>query len=210
MTNAIREKQKQRMEFLKELYERSGGDPMMIFPDQEIGDSVGLSRTECQQVIHYLMKEGLVDGTIDQALSISHYGIKEYESAATRPDEPTNHFMPMSLIYVETMTNSQIQQGTVGSHQHGEWSRDEFKTIAKIVRLIRADLGSLELNRDDQAQIEIDLKTLELQQSAPRPNTSAMRHTLSSIRSILESAAGSATASGIGEASRLIRSIVGE
>jgi hypothetical protein len=50
-------------------------------------------------------------------IGMTHQGVLEMEQAQAAPEKPTEHFPPINFIHIEHMTQSQIQQGTIGSVQ---------------------------------------------------------------------------------------------
>ena len=54
-----------------------------------------------------------------EIVNLTHSGIREVEQAHRQPDEPTQHLAPINLVSVtaHTITNSPIQQGSLGATQ---------------------------------------------------------------------------------------------
>jgi hypothetical protein len=193
--DTIAERTAKRFRFLKYLYERTGGSETEIVPDVEAMRGSGLSKHDFDLVCDYLLKEGLIDGTLD-AVCITHAGVVEVEAALSQPDKPTEHF-PVNIIHIERMSDSQIQQGTAGSTQSGSFASLDLAAVAEFLRELRTQLPHLGLTGDDEAVAQSDIATIETQLSSPRPKVEIIKESLRSIRSIAEGTAGSLAASGI-------------
>ena len=193
--DGIAEQKLRRFRFLKYLYERTGGSETEIVPDDEAMQGSGLSKHDFDLVCDYLLKEGLIDGTLD-AVCITHAGVMEVEAALTQPDKPTEHF-PVNVIHIEQMSHSQIQQGTAGSTQSGTFTSLNLAAVAECVRGLSDQLPGLGLAGDDEAVARGDIATIETQLSSPRPKVEIIKESLRSIRNIADGAVGSMAASGI-------------
>jgi hypothetical protein len=191
----IAEQKLRRFRFLKYLYERTGGSETEIVPDDEAMRGSGLSKGDFDLVCDYLLKEGLIDGTLD-AVCMTHSGVVEIEAALTRPDKPTEHF-PVNIIHIEQMSQSQIQQGTADSRQVGTFMSLDLAVVAEFVRGLKDQLPQLGLTGDDEAVAQSDIATIETQLSSPRPKVEIIKESLRSIRNVAEGAVGSMAASGI-------------
>jgi hypothetical protein len=125
---------------------------------------------------------------------IKHEGIKEIEKALSKPDEPTEHFLPINYIYVEQMNGSQIQQGSNQSTQNGNYSSNDFEAILKFIADLKGKIAELKLDRDTQKEANSEIETIESQIRSPRPKSGIIKECLLTIRSILEGAAGNVIA----------------
>ena len=141
----IAEQKVRRFQFLKYLYERTGGSETELVPDDEALQGSGLSKPDFDLVCEYLLNEGLIGGTLD-AVCMTHAGMVEIEAALTRPDKPTEHF-PVNIIHIEQMHQSQIQQGTVASTQSGTFTSLDLAAVAEFIRGLKDQLPQLGLSR---------------------------------------------------------------
>jgi len=92
MSNSI-EKQSQRFEFLKLVYDTTQGIQNKLVNMWDIGEELGLDKQTIEAVAQYLVGEGLIKvWTFGGSLSITQLGIKEIERATTDLPEPTEHF----------------------------------------------------------------------------------------------------------------------
>jgi len=193
--SGVSEQKLRRFRFLKYLYERTGGSETEIVPDAEAMRGSGLSKDDFGLVCDYLLKEGLIEGTLD-AVCLTHAGVVEVEAALSQPDRPTEHF-PVNIIHIEQMSHSQIQQGTVDSEQSGTFTSLDLAEVAEFVAGLKTILPQLRLTGHDEGIAQSDIATIETQLSSPRPNVGIIKESLRSIRNIAEGALGSMTASAI-------------
>jgi len=193
--DAIAEQKLRRFRFLKYLYEKTSGCETEIVPDAEAMRGSGLSKHDFDLVCDYLLKEGLIDGTLD-AVCLTHPGVVEVEAALSKPDKPTEHF-PVNIIHVEQMFHSQIQQGTADSTQSGTFASLDLAAVAEFVGGLKAVVSQLGLSGDDEAVAQSDIATIETQLSSPQPKVEIIKESLRSIRNIAEGTVGSMAASGI-------------
>lgn len=193
----INQKRSNRLRFLNELYERADGCRSHYVDFIDLGQHLGFDVAEVVSIIQYLHGEHLVE-TTSGAVALSHYGIKEVEQARTRPEEPTEHFPPaVNIIHVQSMVGSVIQQGGQVTTQVVHFDLAESDTMRHFVAEIHGALANLRLSEDQMKELHSDLATIESQLSSPRVKPGIIRETLSSVRNVLEGAAGSAVAAGL-------------
>lgn len=78
--DSIEEINKKRFDFLKKLYELSGGNEHKLFNMWEIGDQLGFDHDLTISIAQYLKGEGLLGfRALGGIISITHYGTKEVE-----------------------------------------------------------------------------------------------------------------------------------
>lgn len=192
--NRFQEVNRKRFELLRHLYEKSEGDRYNMVELFELAEEVGIERDEAHPIADYLAGEGLLTFETLRKISITHEGIVEIERALSEPDEPTDFFPPMNVIYVESMSNSQIQQATSGSTQVYSYSDEQLRSLQEFIRDTRHRIPELELDEGTADELEAELSTLEAQSTSPRPKHRIIGEAASSIRAILENAAGAAIA----------------
>jgi hypothetical protein len=100
----LEQRRKQRFEFMRCLYEMSRGSERLLFYDHEVGDAVGLARTEAEAAAQYLAEKGLVRVVMGHIISISHAGADELETALEQPQQATAHFPPAQSIAWKAVT----------------------------------------------------------------------------------------------------------
>lgn len=195
MANNIQETQRKRFQFLQKLFDVTEGSEYESVNLWELGDELGFSRPETDKIDDFLKGEGLIEHiAMGGTIGITHRGIVEVESALSKPDEPTTYFPPINYIHVEHMVGSQIQQGTSQSSQVLTYSGTDFEAIHKLISDLKSQLSELKLNAETQAEVESDIATIEAQIKSPRPKSTIIKESLLSLRTILESAAGSVIA----------------
>jgi hypothetical protein len=190
----IRETRTKRFAFLHALYEEAGGDVSEAVLKQEVGDVLGFDSELVDRIVMYLAEEGLIVWVSQGYVALAHNGLMEVERAMLAPSQPTEHFPPFVVNYINvgTMTGSQIQQGTSGSTQTLE--AGQLDAIRQVLADIRDLLSSIDLEEDAERELQSELATVEAQLASPRPKLGIVREALSSTRSILEGAAGGAAA----------------
>ena len=133
---------------------------------------------------------------LEWALSLEKRGILGEGMAFTAQEKETAHSVYHIGNFIGSMTDSQIQQDAENSSQSYEKSID--------LQAVRAVLGELQVRKeelrlaiDDQRRLDELLKDIGKEGDSPNPKTGVVREGLSSIRSIVEGAAGSALFQGI-------------
>ncbi len=112
----IEEKNKKRLIFLKKLYEFVQADRFKPVYGHQIGEQLGFDEKETERIVQYLDGEGLIQyfGNVGEFM-LTHKGIKKVEFSSGI-DSSEKH-STKQVIKVNTMINSQIQQGTENSTQ---------------------------------------------------------------------------------------------
>ncbi len=191
----VKELQRKRFEFLKRLYELSKGDMYFEGDMFIVGQELGLDKPTTFTVTDYLSDEGLLKYTaLGGLIGITHAGIKEVEKATAHPDKETEHFLPINVIQIGTMTNSQIQQGSPGATQVVTINESEKKKLEKIIQSLKEQINELELNPQERDDLEVDISTMETQMRSSSPKKSII---IEALKAILAGAAGSLLASGL-------------
>ena len=88
----IQEREKQRFQLLKTLYDKSESDTFTDYNLYEIGEELGWDKQTTELAVYYLIQERLIDPLMGGHASISHQGVKEIEHALTVPEKPTTYF----------------------------------------------------------------------------------------------------------------------
>lgn len=203
---SLEQKKKNRFLFLKCLYESSNGDTRAMFDMREVGKELKLNSDEISQIVDYLIGELLIESrALGGIIGLTHWGIKEVEQAIQNPNKPTEHFLPLNIINIETMTNSTLQQGTTNSTINFTYNTQTAVDIEKIVSQLNDIKDSLNLSNELQNELISELQTIEIQKKSSKPKSIIITESLKSIRTILESVAGNAmTPVIIGQISKLI------
>lgn len=197
-TVSVDEKRKLRFQFMKALYDATDGSRTVIVNMFELGAALGWDRDRVSNVVEYLEGEGLLEHrTLGGGISIAHSGVLEVERAVTEPTLPTEHFPPLSVIYVGTMIGSQISQGSPGSSQTLEVSRGaSLDEVAALLRELKEIvLPAADFSEQDRSEFEAELGTVEQQIRSSRPKRTFIRASLTRLAEMLghaNAAAGSA------------------
>lgn len=141
---------------------------------------------------------GILDTTrnliLDWALELEQKGIvgeglsfsKEERQAASQVTyQITNN--------IGSMENSQIQQNSPAGKQKISL-KTSSEEILKFVQQLKNEILSLELSPRELSELQADICTIETQSNSPKPKNVILKESLKSVRTILEGAAGSTTA----------------
>jgi hypothetical protein len=202
----INQRKALRTQFMNELFEMADGSDTNFVPTRKVAEKLGLDYEvgqdfdEVYAVISYLEGEHLIKaiGQLAFQVKLTHYGIREVEQAHSHPDEPTQHFAPINLVYAHNITNSPIQQGSPGATQSlTVIGQDHQQQLEDIVQQLRTSIDGMGLEVEDKAELEAEVRTLEAQVASPKPKKEIVHPSLQSARNILEGAASGVTAQGI-------------
>ena len=127
-------------------------------------------------------------------ITICHKGVIKVEEALASPDKPISHLSPVSIIQIDTMIGSQIQQASPGSTQKVKLIENNVQLIT-LVNELKEAIDQLGLSNEQKTDLHAEIKTIEAQQKSTKPNTIILTESFSSIRRILEVAAGGILAS---------------
>lgn len=198
MTEIIKEKQKNRFQFLKKLYDEAKGSEMAAYDMQELGGEIGIPYDETSEVVSYLIQEDLIAAYgLGGGIHLTHWGIKEMEQALSEPEKSTEHFMPVNIIQIGTMNNSSVQQATHHSVIHQKLGKEEVSNLNKIIAAIEELQKTLALSGELQEEFISEIQTLKIQTKSPKPKSIVVHECLKSIRNILEGVVGNASAPSI-------------
>ncbi len=192
----VARRQNLRFSILKFIYEKTGGSEAEYVDESEIAEALAIPADEFDLASIYLRREGLVTGVSGPAIAITHAGVVEVESKLTQPNQPTKHFPGViNIANIRYMSQSQFQQGTTGSTQHGDFLKDNRQQLTALMKDIKDKLPQVQISEDDRAVANEDVATVERQLALPRPKASIVQECLKSIRNIAEGAvAGGASA----------------
>jgi hypothetical protein len=86
------EKEQKRYRVLYRIYEESKENTLEAIPDTLIAEKENLPKEELDNIIQYLIEEGLIRCITFGNVAILHKGIKEIEDSAKNPNRNTEHF----------------------------------------------------------------------------------------------------------------------
>lgn len=97
---------------------------------------------------------------------------------------------------IGNMENSQLQQDSSGAHQTQNITQTDTN-VAEFIAQLKEAYVELQLDKDQQAELEADVSTIESQLTSPKPKPVIIAESLKSTRSILEGITGSVLATGL-------------
>lgn len=194
----IEEIREKRFQFIRKLWELTGGDEGKSISMSYIGKELEFGRDLTRKIVQYLRGEGLiVEVTMEGNIGISHKGIVEVEAALNNPDKPTHYFPPANIIHINQMTNSNIQQASPEATQVVTFEESKYEELIEVIISLKESIDQLGLEPQQKSELQADIKTMETQTSSPNPKPTIITECLGSIKRILEGATGSVLASGL-------------
>ena len=191
----IRELKKKRFQFLHSAYKRSGGgwsagpNTTEYLSGYEIGELLGFDQQTTENILRYLKDEYLIELKAHPwYITITHWGIKEVEEALENPDQPTEHFLPINIIQVDTMIGSQIQQSSPGATQVVTINTEEREKLEEIIQSLKQQLDDFGLNQQEKSDLNAEISTVESQMSSSKPSSGVLKEALAKIPNILAKA----------------------
>lgn len=184
----VTERQENRLKFMRQLHDATGGSTdkgtgANVF---DIGHALGLSDEETRDVIGYLKNKGLIESPFGASMfKLTQRGLEEVEATILHPDKPTEHLPAANLIYVQTMIGSQVQQGTYGSTMTGTFGAADAASLKQFLDALKNQLANLPLTREDRAEVESDVATIEAQMASSRPKHPIITASMNAIKGIL-------------------------
>lgn len=200
MLDTLKEKQKTRLAVLHKLYELSGGDVSKYVNAGKIAESCGITdSSELKTAVDYLEGEYLVEAQritfgIPAMLRIKHSGVVEVEGAFSKPNEASQHFMPVNVLYVNQMIGSSVQQGTINSSQTATVTiqSSAVEELKKFVEVASAALSTVKTDNPLWQEVKSEVDTLRAQSFSPNPKASIVKECLGSLGRLCENAAAGA------------------
>lgn len=151
--------------FLEQLYQVTGGDTSAEVSMYEIGDALGLDRSQAGSVAEDLIIDGFSElKNLAGGISITAEGLQELDIAAADNSREAG--------FAALGNEEIVEPGGV-------------QAVEDAVAEIRAAVSSAGMEYGAIEEIIIDIKTLETQLLSPRPKTGIIREVLSSLSSAL-------------------------
>lgn len=193
-----------RLLFMRHLYTVTQGQRLDARPANGLGSELGWTPEETDPITDYLSNEGLIEfagGGDGGQVAITHLGIQEVEHSLASPESPTEHFPAASSIMVVQgdVLNSQVQVGTVASHQVQHLSNDEIRAIQAFIERLDTDLPGLGLTHEQASDVRADIDTVRAQLGSSKPKRGILRESLVTLRSVAQGVAGNAAFAGLVE-----------
>lgn len=183
----------------------SGGNNSVIFtfiPEYQV-KLMEWSNTNFEFTIHVPKSEygKIIDNVrniiLEWTLKLEEEGVIGEDMTFNDKEKEVANQIP-SVTIIGTMVNSQLQQQSNSSTQSltvGEFKVEILKEIVEQGNLLLKEVTDAEI----KAELMSDLTVLEAQLNSPKPKSSIIKESLSSVRNIAEGITGSLLATGIVE-----------
>jgi hypothetical protein len=187
------QRKKNRFIFLEKMYKEANGSENTIFTRDELRKDLSLDFDETDRIVNYLTNETLIEpygmgGTI----KLTHWGIKEVEQALENPDKPTEHFLPINIINIGTMSNSTLQQATQNSIINYHYNRENINELESIIEQLKIIQDTLNISVELHQELLSEIETLDIQKKSPKPKSIIINESLKTVRNLLENVVGNA------------------
>ena len=157
-------------QFLKRLFDQTGGQTSRQISMYAIGAELGWEREAASQTAQSLMATGLVDiRTLSGGIGLSTEG-----AAVVQATLRSANGGPA----VPRLANSRVMD------------KAACQAVERVCDAIKGQAGSLGLDFDTLAELMADLKTIADQLGSPRPKTAIVRESLRSLEGVLKGFAG--------------------
>ncbi|MBU1341940.1 MAG: hypothetical protein KKE44_10150 [Proteobacteria bacterium] len=145
--------------YLFELYTMTGGDTQAQVSMYDVGESLGMGKTDAASMAEDLYIQGFAElKTLSGGIGITDQGLEVLEiTVAPKPD-------------------ASLRLGT------GPVLDDQAKkAVEKIVQDIKAGIDQTRLTYPQLEELVMDIKTIEIQMQSPTPKTAIIREVLKSL-----------------------------
>lgn len=133
------------------------------------------------------------DGVLGEGLTFT----KTEKEAATHTPQNINNFYG-------AVNSPQIAQGNEQSSQVSSATYGDMKAISEFVDKLQQNLQEITLGSSQKEELTAEIATMKAQVVSPKPKEGIIKECLTSVRTILESASGSAVGQLLLEAGRLL------
>ena len=157
-------------QFLKQLFEQTGGQSSRQVSLYDVGAALGWDRDAASRAAQDLMAAGLVEiRTLSGGIGISAQG-----AAMVQPTLGSGN---------RNAAIARLGSGRIMDKAAGQ-------AVERVCDDIKAQAGSLGLDFDTLAELMADLKTIADQLGSSRPKTAIVREGLRSLEGVLKQVAG--------------------
>jgi hypothetical protein len=110
----IKEIKIDRFRFLRKVYDETAGGQRSHHANMwSVGNDLGFEKEYTRDVTQFLVDEMLIEYyTAGGNIRMTHFGRKEIEEALEKPDEPTEHFLPVNVVINFGTLQTQSVRGT--------------------------------------------------------------------------------------------------
>lgn len=177
--------------------DKGGGDVQVPFPQHIVNRLMKGMIVPLQPTLIVSPTEivGILDtirnSVLEWALELEKNGIMGEGMTFSKEEKKAAGQVTNQITYnIGSMQNSQLMQGSPGALQSLNIGLDLFE-IVKLLDKMKDSIGQFGLNSELENELKTEISTIEIQSKSPRPKFNIISESLKSIRSILESAAGS-------------------
>ena len=156
-------------------------EPTLLVSDAQIHGILEAVRNE---ILNWAL-DLEIKGILGDGMSFSK---EEKEVASQVTYQVTNN--------IGSMKNSQLQQDSAGASQTQNITQPSVD-ISAFIEELKSSLHDLGLNKDDTAELQAEVFTIEHQLASPKPKSIIIGESLKSARSIIEGITGSVLATGL-------------
>jgi Polymerase beta, Nucleotidyltransferase len=191
----IKDIKKKRFDFLRTLYDETDGDTWNAnYTVLDLGEKLGFDPDAAEKIAQYLHDEGLIEiMDFDRHIRILHTGIQEVEEAIEHPNKPTDHFLPVNILQVGQMIDSQIAQASPGATQLNILTADDRPAIEEDLALLKKYVDQRELPPEQESDLRAEMDTIKAQMKSSKPKLTVIKESFGSIKEILQAAGAVAT-----------------
>jgi hypothetical protein len=195
-----------RLRVMNEFFDVASGSERVIIGTEAVCTQLGLSDQEMADACSYLEGEGLIrpmpglwSRPFPHRIQLTHWGIIEVEEPREHPETPTEHFPPLSTVihFYGDVIGSPIQAGSPGATQTTTVGDLNLELVREVVDQYEKDEAALGLDASKVEEARAEIRTIRAQLDSPRPKPVVVRESLTSLRAIVEGAAGSMAAVGL-------------
>ncbi len=194
-----------RLRVMNEFFEVAGGSELELIDTGAVRAKLGLSDQEIADACKYLEGQGLINAgrglgrKFPPWVQLTHWGIREVEESRERPEDPTEHFPPLvTVTHIHgDVVGSAIQAGSPGATQTTTVGDLNLELVREVVDRYETEEAALGLDASKAEEARAEMNTIKAQLASPRPKLVVVRESLTSLRAIVEGAAGSVAAAGL-------------
>ena len=185
----IEQRKAARYKMLEEIYKATGGSENSFFDIYEIGEAINFPPELTETTSRYLAEESLIEfKAIGGVIGITHFGIKQYEQAAGKPEQESEYFpAPNKIQYILKievgLVNSQIQVGTTNSTQMMNIN-DKYKEILAWVQKLEETISN-DNNDELIEKLSEDIEFIKNNIATGKPSNKFIGMALNTIYNII-------------------------
>jgi hypothetical protein len=196
-----------RLRVMNEFFEAASGSEQAFIDTEAVRTKLGLSDQEMVDACKYLEGEGLINPgrglwarPFPHRVQLTHWGIREVEESREHPETPTEHFPALLTVtqhFHGDVIGSPIQAGSPGATQTTTVGDLNLELVREVVDQYEKDEAALGLDASKADEARAEINTIRAQLDSPRPKPVVIRESLTSLRALVEGAAGSMAAAGL-------------